>query len=252
MTMIKCVSFDLWQTLIEDNFQFSARSQILQKFLENKGITLPLDQVKETYLAKCAGYEEFVTKAHNYRHIPFQERFLKFFDNFNIPIAEAEMQSLLDQFNRAFLQDPPKVYPGVVDVLPRIAQRFKLIIISDTGFIYGQVMRTLLESYGLLQYFDQSYFSDETEVYKPHPKPFNLAKSYFGYENAEFVHVGDRIKTDVIGANQQGWKSILVKYDFLDPQLQTQSENSNHVPKFEQPTGTIKHFTELESLLEQI
>ncbi|MHA1675407.1 MAG: HAD family hydrolase [Promethearchaeota archaeon] len=246
------MSFDLWQTLIEDNFQFLARSQILQKFLENRGITLPLDQVKETYLAKCAGYEEYVTEAHNYRHIPFQERFLRFFDNFNISITEVEMQSFSAQFNQAFLQNPPKVYPGVVDVLPRIAQKYKLIIISDTGFIYGTTMRKLLESYGILQFFDKSYFSDETEVYKPHPKPFNLAKSYFGYENAEFVHVGDRIETDVIGANQQGWMSILVKYDFLDPQLHAPSENSNLVPKIQQPTGIIKHLTELESLLEQI
>ncbi|MHA1518855.1 MAG: HAD family hydrolase, partial [Promethearchaeota archaeon] len=222
--MIKCVSFDLWQTLIEDKFHFLGRSRILQKFLENHGTRVSLNKVKETYIAKCAGYEEFVTKESNFRHIPYQERYNRFFSTFNVSISEKEMQSLLTQFNTIFLQDPPKLYPGVFEVITKIAQKYKLIIISDTGFICGQVMRTLLESYGLLQYFEKCYFSDETGVFKPHSKPFALAESYFGYVAEEFVHVGDRIRTDVIGANQQGWKSFLVKYDFLAHENQTKTE----------------------------
>ncbi|MHA1521802.1 MAG: HAD hydrolase-like protein, partial [Promethearchaeota archaeon] len=65
-------------------------------------------------------------------------------------------------------------------------------------------------------------------------------------------HVGDRIRTDVIGANQQGWKSFLVKYDFLAHENQTKTEKSNLFHKFQQPSGTIKHLSELEFLLDEI
>lgn len=249
---IKCVCFDLWQTLWEDNFQFTARAQVLQEFLLQKGVDISLDVAKDTYLQHCAEYESVLTDKEGFQHIPYQQRFLQFFNSFNLPITEEEMSQLIKQFNHAFLADPPKLYPKVPETLKKLAKDFKLIIISDTGFIYGNTMRELLQQYQIEGYFTHMVFSDETLVYKPHAKPFQLVQKLTQLKGTEIIHIGDRIQTDVIGANSQGWVSVLLRLSHLTFNISLEEELLQNESPMSKPDFVMEDFDEIFPILEEL
>ncbi|MCF2140589.1 MAG: HAD family hydrolase [Candidatus Lokiarchaeota archaeon] len=211
--MIKCISFDLWETLIKDHFQFEARTEILHQFLEKKGIFVSKKQVKNLYMEKAGGYVEFLTEENAYKHVPYQYRFRQFFQSFKLKVSEKEMKNLIHAFNQIFLDDPPEFYHEIIDLLPILAEKYKIILISDTGFTYGHVMRELLKRKKIIQYFSRCFFSDEIGHYKPHSKPFQMAESFIHCKPVEMVHIGDRIDTDILGANLRGWWSGLIQYN---------------------------------------
>ncbi|WP_457557512.1 HAD family hydrolase [Candidatus Harpocratesius sp.] len=210
--MIKCISFDLWETIIKDHFQFEARTEILRHFLEEKGIIVSKTLIKNQYIEKAGGYVEFLTEQNAYKHVPYQYRFKNFFQSFNLSISEKEMENLIQAFNQVFLDDPPEFYPEIINLLPLLSQKYELILISDTGFTYGHVMRELFKRKKINQYFSHCFFSDEIGHYKPHPKPFQIAESLTQYKPEELFHIGDRIDTDILGANLRGWWSGLIQY----------------------------------------
>ncbi len=45
---------------------------------------------------------------------------------------------------------------------------------------------------------------------KPAAEPYRAAEEYFGVPPEQCAFVGDRILTDIVGANRAGWRSILV------------------------------------------
>jgi putative hydrolase of the HAD superfamily len=105
--------------------------------------------------------------------------------------------------------DRPRPVPGVSEVLPRLAQRYRLGVISDTGLTPGRVLRQVLDRDGLLRYFRVLTFSDETGATKPLPKQFlsTLDRLETRPENA--AHIGDLPETDLAGARGVGMKTIL-------------------------------------------
>ncbi|MHA1887957.1 MAG: HAD family hydrolase [Promethearchaeota archaeon] len=214
MGNIKCISFDLWETIIQDHFQFDARIAILDEFLNTKGLKIPKKTLKNRYMEKAGGYAEFITQESDYRHVSYQTRLRKFFNSFDLDVSEEEMEYISSQFNQVFLDDPPQFYSDIVKILPKLSESYQIILISDTGFIYGNTMRELLKRNNLLKHFSHCYFSDETGHYKPHPKAFKLAEKQTGFSPYEMVHIGDRIDTDVVGANRNGWWSgLIVNHD---------------------------------------
>ena len=46
---------------------------------------------------------------------------------------------------------------------------------------------------------------------KPHPEAYRAAEKYFGVAREQWAFVGDRLLTDVVGANRAGWHSIHVR-----------------------------------------
>ena len=135
----------------------------------------------------------------------------------------------------------------------------KIILISDTGFTYGHVMRELLKRKRIIQYFSRCFFSDEIGHYKPHSKPFQMAESFIQCKPVEMVHIGDRIKTDIVGANRQGWWSGLIQYSSQHPQKQDQIQILNKKNKgslelhdLEKPDFIIHSWDQLEFHLDSI
>ena len=45
---------------------------------------------------------------------------------------------------------------------------------------------------------------------KPSPEPYREAERHFDIPPEQWAFVGDRILTDIVGANRAGWHSILV------------------------------------------
>jgi FMN phosphatase YigB (HAD superfamily) len=107
---------------------------------------------------------------------------------------------------------------GVADTLAALSERgIRLGIICDVGFTPSPVLLRHLERRGLLEYFDHWSFSDEVGVYKPDPRIFQHALAGLGgFEPGRCVHVGDRRRTDVAGAQALGMRAVRITSVFDD------------------------------------
>lgn len=85
-------------------------------------------------------------------------------------------------------------FPGV---------RFGLITNGDLAF-----QRRKVEAVGLDLRMEHLIASGEVGVAKPDPRIFAEACSVFGVEPAEAVYVGDRLRTDAIGAARAGLTGV--------------------------------------------
>ena len=107
---------------------------------------------------------------------------------------------------------------GVADALADLsAHGIRLGIICDVGFTPSPALLAHLERHGLLEFFDHWSFSDEVGVYKPHRRIFEHALAGLGGPDpARCVHVGDRRRTDVAGAQAVGIRAVRITAAFED------------------------------------
>jgi FMN phosphatase YigB (HAD superfamily) len=111
---------------------------------------------------------------------------------------------------------------GVADTLAALSERgIRLGIVCDVGFTPSPVLLRHLERHGLLKYFDHWSFSDEVGVYKPDPRIFEHALAGLGGPDpGRCVHVGDRRRTDVAGAQAVGMRTVRITTVFEDEPAQ--------------------------------
>jgi putative hydrolase of the HAD superfamily len=68
----------------------------------------------------------------------------------------------------------------------------------------------LCQRVGLLPYLDFMVGSEEAGMEKPHPRIFMAALKRVGAAPEEVVHVGDQIRSDVMGAQGVGMQAVLI------------------------------------------
>ncbi len=103
----------------------------------------------------------------------------------------------------------PIIMPGAEAVLAEVkALGLSVGLISNAGLTPGFVLRQILRDHGLLQYFDETIFSDEVELSKPSAAIFEKALDAFGVEAAEAAFVGDQPILDVLGPQSAGIWSV--------------------------------------------
>jgi putative hydrolase of the HAD superfamily len=108
---------------------------------------------------------------------------------------------------------------GVADTLAALSERnIRLGIICDVGFTPSSALIAQLERHGLVKYFAHWSFSDEVGVFKPDPRIFSHALDGLGGPDpARCVHIGDRKRTDVVGARAAGMRAVRITTAFEDP-----------------------------------
>jgi putative hydrolase of the HAD superfamily len=119
------------------------------------------------------------------------------------------IEQLAEELAEGVLAVPPPLLPAVREILPQLAERYRLALISDTAFSPGCVLRELLRRYGLAELFSAYSFSDETGVAKPHPRAYLTVLDELRARPEEALHIGDLEETDVRGAKRLGMQAIL-------------------------------------------
>jgi FMN hydrolase / 5-amino-6-(5-phospho-D-ribitylamino)uracil phosphatase len=114
----------------------------------------------------------------------------------------------VEEVDESLVSFPPALLPGAAEAIRALALRFKLGIVSDTGFASGQAQNRLLQQDGLLQYFSATIYSMDVGHSKPRPEPFRRALAELGISAADAIHVGDIERTDVEGALAVGMRAI--------------------------------------------
>lgn len=206
---IKVVTIDFWNTLFDSSngdIRREARRTAVRREVVRLGHT-PDDEL----LGRCyrEAMEYFNDVWRNEQKTPPTRTLVEYlWQRAGIaPDAEA-VESLTQEFSEGVLVSPPSLLPGANEALRELADTYYVALISDTAFSPGSVLMQLMEREGVLRYFRDFSFSDETGVSKPHPFAFERAIRAAGVQPAECVHIGDIEATDIAGAKSFGMKAI--------------------------------------------
>lgn len=215
---IKAVTFDLWDTLVDDDSDEVARAkaglrskhderrhQVWQALNAHTPITL--EQVTLAYDVAEAGFQ--VTWKQGHINWTVEQRLTVVLNGLGRALPEADFAALVAAHGRMEVDIPPNAIDGVEAALKELSTRYKLGIVSDAIVTPGTGLRELLAHHGLLKYFSAFAFSDEVGRSKPDRAMFEHATRELGVELNEIVHIGDRDHNDVKGPHALGAKAIL-------------------------------------------
>jgi putative hydrolase of the HAD superfamily len=217
-----CVTFDLWETLIfdkpdRDDTRGGERCEGLQHGLAVRGVDLAMDEIERAYEESAIRFQE-VWQRNEEVSIPDQIRLIiELAAGRSITIDHDLMQILEKAYVDPILVTPPILNVESPKVLGELRSRgYKIGLISNTGRSPGEALRQLLQTYGILRFFNATVFSNELGVRKPNQRIFNEAARLLGAEPANIVHVGDDPTTDITGAKNAGMHAILLDQDTQD------------------------------------
>jgi putative hydrolase of the HAD superfamily len=216
--MIKAVTFDLWDTIIHDDSDEKRRAEmgLRSKRDERRHLVWeavqdirPLDaaSVSQAYDVVDSAFnkvwkEHFITWS-------IEERLAVLLRGLGVELPAERFKKLVDAHEVMEVEIAPDPIEGITDALERLAQNYKLCIVSDTIVTPGTGLRDLLEKHDLKRYFSGFAFSDEVGHSKPHPSMFESAAVQMGTDFAEMAHIGDRDHNDVKGSQKMGMKAVL-------------------------------------------
>ncbi len=207
--MIKVITIDFWNTLF-DSTGGTERNTLRRNALLSEINKYGLEITGEIFdKALRASWEYFNSIWRQEMRTPSVHDSVAFFWKYlELPTDHDAINRIAESFSRTVLECPPKLIDGVKENLPKLAESFKLGIVSDTGFSPGVVLRQLLEVNDILHYFSSFSFSDETGVSKPHPQAYEKVLTELNAKPQEALHIGDIEATDITGAKQIGMKAI--------------------------------------------
>lgn len=214
---VEAVTFDLWDTVFIDDSDEPKRTQkgLLSKYLTRRELVLKFlgkhgsiakDLVDASYAATDAAFRK-VWYDHNvtWSVADRLEIVLKGLDK---TLPPEEMTELVRLHEEMELEIQPDLAPGIVEAIKGLHGKYKLGVISDTIFSSGRVLRQILQSYDLEQYFDVFIFSDQAGFSKPDPRVFIAAADGLGVDITKIAHIGDRDAKDIKGPQELGAKGI--------------------------------------------
>lgn len=208
--MFKAITFDYWQTLYADTLENWQKRQAIRvdnchEYLTNQGHACNRKNIavamKDAYIVSNKYWRE-------HKGISVETCMLTLAESLKLSLDETEIAALVVCLGKAFLAAPPVLMAHAKPILERLSDKYALGIISDSALSPGKYARKLLEHDGIYQYFSAFTFSDETEYTKPEVVQFISTLEQLNAKPEEAVHVGDIIRTDIIGAKNAKMKAI--------------------------------------------
>lgn len=93
---------------------------------------------------------------------------------------------------------------GVTEILPRLKQRFRLVLLSNTNGVH---QRFGWQHYTFLHHFEKLILSHEIGSVKPEEKIYRAVESYTGALPEEHIFIDD-VLAYAEGARKCGWDAI--------------------------------------------
>lgn len=249
MSMIKAITFDLWDTVFIDDSDEPKRQaagrpskpverrQLVKKILDiHHHVSMEL--VSAVYDAIDAAFKKVWYEQHNTWRV--QERLELILKGLDRELPAAEMKELIRLHEEMELEFQPDFVPGVHEAIKTLHKKYKLAVISDTIFSPGRTLRKILKSEGLLECFDVFIFSDEFGCSKPEPALFHAVCEGLGIKCNQLVHIGDREHNDILGPQKLGIRSIL-----CTAAIDRGSENT-------QAVATFNNYKDLPTIIEKL
>jgi putative hydrolase of the HAD superfamily len=207
---IKAIAIDFWDTIFRMESEFDPKSLRLEKMkflLSNFQIKLDENELSALYSEVWNKFDKEWME--NYYSMTTEEIIEYFLHKLNISIPSQVFENLITAFQEVLLKSPPLLMENAKKEIENLSKKYKLAIISDTGFTPGRVLKIFLQINGLLSNFDVLVFSDEFGKSKPHPDNFMHVANTLNIKPEEMIHIGDNERTDIGGAISVGMKAIL-------------------------------------------
>lgn len=215
---IKAVSFDLWDTLVDDDSDEAVRAArgLRSKRDERRHLVwqalnviepIAHERVVLAYDTADAGFNLVWKKMHI--NWTLEQRLNVVLAGLGRRLPEDAFLGLVEDTARMEVDIPPDPIADVASSLEALSRNFKLCVCSDSIVTPGTGLRQILEKHGLKRYFSAFAFSDEVGHSKPHPSMFDSVAKQLGVERHEIIHVGDRDQNDVKGPHAIGAKAVL-------------------------------------------
>ncbi len=215
--MLKAITFDFWNTLYKAApYAFALRRKFLFEIFAKNRIDVDVEQVDAA--EETARNEWNRVWREEYRTPPAADWVRWMLDDLLIQLPSGDFTALADYFDRSLLEATPGPTPidGAAETVQRLAQRYRLGVISDAGLSTGRTLRHFLRRDGLLDCFTCTTFSDEAGVSKPHARIFQITLERLGAQPQEAVHIGDLTHSDIAGAKAIGMQAVRLTANFDD------------------------------------
>ena len=208
--MFKAITFDYWQTLYADTQQNWENRQAIRidnchEYLSKQGYSCSKDDIA---IGLDDAYKVSMTCWYEHKGVSVETCLNAFAESVGISFDETEIASLIVCLGKAFMASPPVLIQHVKPVLAKLSERYSFGIISDSALSPGKYARQLMEQDGIYQYFSAFTFSDETEHTKPEVIQFISTLEQLNVKPEEAVHIGDIVRTDIVGAKNAEMKAI--------------------------------------------
>ncbi|MDR7301912.1 HAD family hydrolase [Haloactinomyces albus] len=131
------------------------------------------------------------------------------------------------------------LYPDVLPALHELAGQYRLAIVANQR---ARVLEALRRD-GIAEYIDVWAISEIVGVEKPHPAIFRHALDETGVPASRTVHVGNRLDTDVRGAQEAGLHTVWV--------LRGEAPPEPTIEQLAEPDTSVRTLAELPSALER-
>ncbi len=207
--MIKAITFDLWNTLIGEKDYTSLRIGHLLESLDTQNSAPDEKVIRQVYTSIEDLWRPY--SVGQYRFVSVKERVEMILKKLDIKIEQDPKLAIVRDFEEVILKDPPTLLDGVKSTLESLYPKYPLGLVSDSGFTPGRILRKILQSLGVLKFFNCTVFSDEVGYNKPSPLMFSQALKLLKVQPKETIHVGDLLETDIAGAKLAGMVSIWIK-----------------------------------------
>lgn len=215
MRSITAVTFDLWDTLIQEvpgnsDKVACVRVDGIRRFLEEKGLVHSVEEVMDAY-AKTGEFLNLLWSKN--RDMPVRDQVLFLLTSIDSrltsKLSPPDISAIENIYCRGIFAHPPVLLPGAKELLEAVRSRgLRTALISNTGRTPGSTLRALLESMGILRHFDVTTFSNEILVRKPSEAAFTVTLDRLRVVPIAAVHVGDDALRDVFGARSAGMHAI--------------------------------------------
>jgi putative hydrolase of the HAD superfamily len=208
MPYLRALTFDFWGTLYQNFHAEDERLDLLGDALRSQGRPTSRHRLEDAYQHAWKVYDRVWRQEHRSLSVAqWLDEILAFLDEQLPPETRSD---LCRRTEETYLQmDNPQPVQGVADVLPSLAARYRIGLISDVGLTPGRVLRELLRRDGMLRYFQQLTFSDEFGMTKPAPQVFLHTLDVLAARPEEAAHIGDLPETDIAGAKSVGMRAVL-------------------------------------------
>ncbi|WP_410985043.1 HAD family hydrolase [Bacillus cereus] len=209
--MIKAITFDLWDTIYQDEKQGdeerkNRRLELIKTSIKQAGYVFSEESIHEA-VADAARQSQKIWDE-QYRTPTAKDRLNMILSTLQIQMDAKDLKILATAIEDVGYEISPPLFNNSKKVLDSLAKQYPLALISDTGQTSGRVLREILKRDGLLSYFQVLTFSDEIGISKPAEKVFYSTLNALKVNENEAVHVGDNFKKDVVGALSIGMRAI--------------------------------------------
>lgn len=148
-------------------------------------------------------------------------------------IADERLAKDMSEYFLETLPTKKKVFEYTYEILDYLTLKKYSLHLLTNGF--EKTQRTKLESAGLTKYFKNVVTSEISNSVKPKREIFEYALEKVNGKIEESIMIGDNLNADIMGAKNAGMDSIFVNHINTDYS--------------KEPTYTIHHLKELESIL---